>query len=1207
MKTKHTSKFFALLLAILMVVAILPFSAITVFADATGDAPTEVATFAELVAAVNEDKTNIKLMADITHTVPMELPDQHRLVFDGNKEYVLDLNGYNLSVQNRDNEYFSGTISFIKVMGTSKLTVKNGFVGFGNNKAKSREDYGSVQVTDSAELITENVAFESYKAGCTIILEKQAKATLNGGSVQAMNGYAVYAYGTSALTLDYGVTLRTTVGDGSHTVNNFGYGSLYFSSSGDLTVYGAYFKSGVQVHPTQIDEFDVTKKEVKIDGTKLTKKIYDGDGLPSASEYDYSWYRGSPTGYAIFTTVNPRKFVLEISVMDTERKFPITVTNGVAKVGDVTVTEAKYGETVTLEANAPESGYEFTYWSGDYSFADNSSATTTFVMPYGNVVTSANYGKEKIHNIDVILPAPQVGEPLYDTITSVSGKSEFVSIRWYLVNGGSTTPLIGGELFAAGNTYKVVVEFSPANGWLFDSNPAATVNGNTASASSSMPSVASVSYTFASLSSSFPVYYTDDFTVGFGSTKTVDVEKMANENTSFRAAYLDDKVTYQWYKNGEAIEGATDVSYKITSANNGDKFQVKVIADGVVSCGSARMFNEKLIGDIGLTMDDPQVGQKSSDFIPQFVSAGFTIAEEDGLSWQKDAGGYWTIINKDFIFEPGVKYRLMVDIIPPEGYSFVSPTVSADGRTTSAIDYGTLARGWITFDATPSNPFSIIMTADSGVGLGDTLELDIEAMKAASTDFKTAYEANKVSYQWYVDGTEIDGAKLSKFALGTDYAKKTIQVVVTADDKVACSQEFVGSQYIESLDILISPPIAGQTPSTTAIEKNGKVIIEAGAIIWYNAADDSKVTGPFVAGESYYVSICFTAAEGYVFDDYSVTTNDYHSSLLANTNINGVNVDKIYDCSYIIPNFGDVYSIAFVCVEHTHTYTNSVLQKDDTNHWLECDANDCPDKFGSRKDITPHSGGTATCLAQAVCSCGQSYGALGAHTFGEWQNEVAATCVATGTKAHKTCSTCHKHFQADGVTEITDLTIAVDTNNHDMATEWTKTAEGHYHVCKRTGCEYHDTLVAHTSSGSATETTPETCTVCGYVITPALGHTTHTPKTEWKSDADNHWHECTGCEGQQLEKAAHADSNNDGKCDTCEYQMSTTPNTPDDPGTTPPANNPPTDDDGGLGAGAIVGIVIGSVAVVGVGGFALFWFVIKKKTWAEFIALFKKH
>lgn len=43
-----------------------------------------------------------------------------------------------------------------------------------------------------------------------------------------------------------------------------------------------------------------------------------------------------------------------------------------------------------------------------------------------------------------------------------------------------------------------------------------------------------------------------------------------------------------------------------------------------------------------------------------------------------------------------------------------------------------------------------------------------------------------------------------------------------------------------------------------------------------------------------------------------------------------------------------------------------------------------------------------------------------------------------------------------------------------------------------------------------------------------------------------------------------------------------------------------------LPAGAIVGIVIGSVLVLGIGGFALVWFVIKKKSWADFVALFKK-
>ncbi len=55
---------------------------------------------------------------------------------------------------------------------------------------------------------------------------------------------------------------------------------------------------------------------------------------------------------------------------------------------------------------------------------------------------------------------------------------------------------------------------------------------------------------------------------------------------------------------------------------------------------------------------------------------------------------------------------------------------------------------------------------------------------------------------------------------------------------------------------------------------------------------------------------------------------------------------------------------------------------------------------------------------------------------------------------------------------------------------------------------------------------------------------------------------------------------------------------------------PTPDKKGGLSGGAIAGIVVGSVAVVGIGGFAIFWFAIKKKSFAELIAaikgLFKK-
>ena len=50
----------------------------------------------------------------------------------------------------------------------------------------------------------------------------------------------------------------------------------------------------------------------------------------------------------------------------------------------------------------------------------------------------------------------------------------------------------------------------------------------------------------------------------------------------------------------------------------------------------------------------------------------------------------------------------------------------------------------------------------------------------------------------------------------------------------------------------------------------------------------------------------------------------------------------------------------------------------------------------------------------------------------------------------------------------------------------------------------------------------------------------------------------------------------------------------------------PTDENGGLATGAIVAISTGSTVVGGTGIFALVWFVIKKKTWTDFLLFFKK-
>ncbi|MBO7156635.1 MAG: hypothetical protein J6V83_04435, partial [Clostridia bacterium] len=177
----------------------------------------------------------------------------------------------------------------------------------------------------------------------------------------------------------------------------------------------------------------------------------------------------------------------------------------------------------------------------------------------------------------------------------------------------------------------------------------------------------------------------------------------------------------------------------------------------------------------------------------------------------------------------------------------------------------------------------------------------------------------------------------------------------------------------------------------------------------------------------------------------------------------------------------------------------------------------------SHKENGTCSGGdSATCNTKKTCQyCNTTYGDFGEHDFTgvTWNEEIPATCVATGTKAYKDCTVCRKHFEADGVTEIVDPTIAINASNHDMATEWTRVADGHYHECKRVGCEYHTELQNHNADRpAATEEHAKVCLDCGYIIEAKLGHTCGSGVIQngqgvtCEADGWKDYYKCSGCE-----------------------------------------------------------------------------------------------
>ena len=458
-----------------------------------------------------------------------------------------------------------------------------------------------------------------------------------------------------------------------------------------------------------------------------------------------------------------------------------------------------------------------------------------------------------------------------------------------------------------------------------------------------------------------------------------------------------------------------------------------------------------------------------------------------------------------------------------------------------------------------------------------------------------------------------------------------------------------------------------------------------------------------------------------------------------------------------------------------HSYTRQVIEDTYKVSDADCDSkavynyccSDCDAKgtatfeYGS---ILGHTGGTATCTAKAECTrCHQPYGSMLEHVYTAEDATAtylksAATCTSKAVY-YKNCATCDKagtatfeygalkaHSYAEKVEDAylksgatctskavyykscsacgvkgTETFEVGDAPSHNYQTTWSSNETSHWHECSKCG-DKKDTA-SHTAGAAATESTAQTCTVCGYVITPALGHThnygsewlsnatehwhkcggcsstkdnaphdytnacdtdcdtcghtreiTHSYKTEWSSNEEQHWYECSVC-GDKSSEANHipgaeATETTDQVCTVCNYVMQealghthnynsskndetnhwkecacgekaevsqhtwndgeiTKEPTVDEEGVktytctvcghskdesiaklppqtdTPPTTDEPNENDG-LSGGAIAGIAVGSTAVVAVGGFSLFWFVIKKKKFADLIKIFAK-
>ena len=109
-------------------------------------------------------------------------------------------------------------------------------------------------------------------------------------------------------------------------------------------------------------------------------------------------------------------------------------------------------------------------------------------------------------------------------------------------------------------------------------------------------------------------------------------------------------------------------------------------------------------------------------------------------------------------------------------------------------------------------------------------------------------------------------------------------------------------------------------------------------------------------------------------------------------------------------------------------------------------------------------------------------------------DEKAPTCTDNGNRAYWTCTECRNIFSDDaGLNPTTLADVTVSATGHTWLNDWSSDGTGHWHDCVNANCPITENnqkvgYAAHTPGADATETTPQTCDVCGYELAPSLGH-----------------------------------------------------------------------------------------------------------------------
>ena len=655
------------------------------------------------------------------------------------------------------------------------------------------------------------------------------------------------------------------------------------------------------------------------------------------------------------------------------------------------------------------------------------------------------------------------------------------------------------------------------------------------------------------------------------------------------------------------------------------------------------------------TYNAPTMGSENYSLVTDdAISGGAEYGFVNGISWSNTSGH----LNPDSVFEKGGIYTLSffiksageiyrfadwMEATANEGYVEVitldDPTLALVNIEFAPCEGGVLHEINISdveepmTGKHPDYNFTYSQGFDKGNFAGDIVWYDVTDEKELLPSDTFAYGHEYEVRLILRSDKQIYGAE-GKFefaphaSLTVNVNGKSVDSIAKYDDnpeenwvkaaiKYACAKAPVTEITVE-----IENPVEGNKPAQQIALKDDTYQVVGFYFLDSDTDAALKADDLFGAGKTYYLTVGLSPAEGYFFDgSITATINTQKANVFIQAEdgivfgIYLVSDERPYymvgfdpgegtgtsytikvkngsfvlpECEYTAPEGkkfagwttdggmtlvageyvltdNPTFTAFYIDINsHQHVYSDAYWRADELFHYRKCISEDC--NYDVDYEISEmHDWGNNTNCDATCTKCGYERTTNQAgeplHFYTHECSEVCPNCglqrvtehtpgaAATCTEAQK-CTVCEK--------------VLVEKLGHTPGTE----ADcGHDQTCTVCGDVLVEASGNHTPGAGATCTEPQKCTVCQAVLAEATGHVAG---VEWIIDENGHHKICT-C-GVKVEEGTHTDADGNARCDVCDYNLST-----------------------GLSVGAIIGIVAGSVALIGSCGFCVYWFVIRKR------------